>query len=219
MNKKQSTLGVLVIVIGISLFLANANIGGMREVVGHWWPLFIVALGVYMLWSNRQNYVWALFTVLVGVSLLLNALKIADISLGVIIVPMLLVGFGLNVLLSGSRQPTRDTGSSEENIAAVLSGSTSKHVTNDYTGGSVSAVMGGVELDLSKAVIKKEATLHVNVFMGGVELRVADDVIVKNRTAALLGGVEDKTFPEKTKKSSVLNIDGNIVMGGVEVKR
>ncbi len=79
--------------------------------------------------------------------------------------------------------------------------------------------MGGVELDLSKAVIKKEATLRVNVFMGGIELRVADGVIVKNRTAALLGGVEDKTFPEKTKKAAVLNIEGSIVMGGVEVKR
>ncbi len=125
MNKKQSALGILIIVIGMSLFLANANIGGMREVVGHWWPLFIVALGVYMLWSNRQNYVWALFTVLVGVSLLLNALKIADISLGVVIVPMLLVGFGLNIMLSGLRRTSRETRSSEENIAAVLSGSTS----------------------------------------------------------------------------------------------
>ena len=79
--------------------------------------------------------------------------------------------------------------------------------------------MGGVELDLSRATIKKEASINVFVMMGGVEVRVPDNVIVKNRATLFLGGIEDNTRPEEGKNNPILYIDGSIVMGGVEIKR
>ena len=66
--------------------------------------------------------------------------------------------------------------------------------TQDFRGGSASAVMGGCEIDLRKASIERRdgRVRHSSRMMGGVEIRVPEDWAVENRGLALLGGFEDK---------------------------
>ncbi len=219
MKAKQASLGLLVIAAGILILLSNINIVPVRDFVTDWWPLAIVIAGLYTLWGNPRRYVWPMIIVVVGLSLLLNTTGVAHVSVGAIIVPLILFGVGVNILTNARGRKSNPVVNSDEEIVAILGGSSTKNASDDYSGGSVTAIVGGVELDLSKATIKKEAVLKVSVVMGGIDLRVADDVVVVNRTQAILGGVDVKTQPSASKGAPVLAIEGQIIMGGVDVKR
>lgn len=177
----------------------------------------IIGAGL-MLFNDRRNYIWPLLLGAWGIMLLLNNLHITNINLGDIIFPAIIIAIGIG-MLTKSRRSNDDSTKSEEEITAILSGATSRNTSKNYTGGKVSAILGGVEMDLSHANIKSEASLDVLVLMGGLELRVAEDVVVKNRSSVILGGFEDKTKPTNSKNQPTLYIDGSIVMGGIEIKR
>lgn len=204
---------------GVVILLSNINVLNFGETLEKWWPVFIIGAGLLIILNNVKRYGWGLFVTLVGVFFLLNSLDIVQISVGDVFIPAILVAIGLSLLLKPGRTDVSRSDKSEEEITAILGGGSHKNTTNDYRNGKVTAVMGGAEIDLSKATIKKEAVIDVFVLMGGVELRVPDNVIVKSRATMVLGGVEDKTRPAESKNAPVLYLDGTVVMGGVEVKR
>lgn len=217
--KKQFVLGILLIVAGLFTFLSNADIWSTRAIFGDWWPLFFIIAGVYMLWVNIRNFVLPTLVLFFGVVMLINTLDIGKVDIGAIFLPMILVGFGLSSVVSAMGIKKNNVVEPDDNIVAILGSSSSKNMSKNFTGSSVSAIMGGVELDISKAVIKKPAVLNVSIIMGGLELRVPENVKVINRTQSALGGIEDKTTPTKSDDDQTLIIQGTIVMGGVEIKR
>jgi len=218
MKSKQTVLGILIILAGVATFLVSANVSNTRELAEDWWPVAIIIAGLYMWWSNARNYIWSVITVLVGAALLLSTLDVVDVNAGMLIGPAILVGLGLNMIaLSMNRSPA--VSKSDDDIAAILGGSSSKNTSSDYQGGSVTAFMGGVEVDLSKATIQKSAVLKVMVIMGGIELRLPENVAVINRTQAFLGGTEDKTTASSSRNTPTITIEGMVVMGGIEIKR
>jgi len=219
MKAKQATLGLLVILAGALILLSNINIAPVREFVSDWWPLAIVIAGIYSLWGNPRQYVWPMIIIVVGAALLLNSLGVAHVSVGALIFPLILFGIGINILTNSRARRLTTGAKSDEEIVAILGGSSSKNTSDDYHGSVITAILGGVELDLSKVKIEKEAILRVSVVMGGIDLRVPDDVVVINRTQSILGGIDVKSQPVPTKSAPTLTIEGQIIMGGVDVKR
>lgn len=216
---KRLLVSILFILLGLSILLANLNIGGSRALLADWWPLFLIAGGGLIWLNDRRSYLWALVVSLFGVGLLMNSLDIASVSLGDFIAPAVLITFGLSLLTRSGAKRSQNTSTNSEDITAILAGVNSRNVSKDFMGARVTAILGGVEMDLSKASITKDAVLEVMVLMGGIELRVPENVIVKNRSLCLLGGIEDKTTPQDDKNAPTLYIDGNITMGGIEIKR
>lgn len=223
MNKSQIVLGITIIVIAVITLLSNINIMFARELVSSWWPVLIVGIGLYSLWSDRGNSpVWGLIITSVGVGLLASTLGIAGLSFADIFLPTVLLAVGLAVL-SGARSGqlsndgAHDSGS-KENVSAILGGVTSRNSSSDYKGGSINAILGEANLDLSRAVIKNESVLRVWVLMGGVTVRVPEGVTVKQRTINMLGGTDDKTLSHEDKSTPVLYIDGTITMGSLEIR-
>lgn len=207
--------------VAVIVLLANINIGFARELVSSWWPILIVIAGLNVVWNDRGNMVWGMIITAVGVGLLINTLGVFGLSFGDVVVPIVLLAVGVAVIVGALNRDLpkeRPSNRSEEAVSAILGGANSRNNSDDYRGGSVNAVLGGVELDLSKAVIKKEAVIQVWVLMGGVTIRVPEGILVKQRTMNIIGGIEDKTASIKDGKAPVLYIDGTITMGGVEIK-
>ena len=104
----------------------------------------------------------------------------------------------------------------------VFGGINRKIQSQDFQGGSASAVFGGVEIDLRGAAITRdEIYMEVDAVFGGVEMRVPDtwDVIV--RGTGILGGYEDKTHPSIAiggVKRPRLIVQGSAIFGGVTVR-
>jgi predicted membrane protein len=112
-------------------------------------------------------------------------------------------------------------GGSEEvriNGSAFLGGFSRGVSTQDFQGGSLTAMMGGCEIDLRNASMKSpEAVIDVFSFWGGIELKVPRDWTVMTEATPILGGIEDKTQPSP-EASKRLIIRGMVIMAGVEVK-
>lgn len=79
------------------------------------------------------------------------------------------------------------------------------------------AVMGGVELDFTEAVLTAaETTLTVFCLMGGIQVTVPEGIDVRVDAVALLGGHSGPTTTPPP-GAPVLRITGLIVMGGLDV--
>ena len=138
--------------------------------------------------------------------------------------PVFIIIFGFS-LLRGARGRTRWGARSEEDSdsfihgMAILGGFSRKNSSQDFQGGELTAVMGGCELDLRRAVIKgNEATIEIFAFWGGVVIRIPEDWTVAVKVAPIMGGVEDSSVPPKSGAAKRLNITGYAIMGGAEIK-
>jgi hypothetical protein len=108
------------------------------------------------------------------------------------------------------------------NEVTVFGGVRRRIVSQEFEGGEVSAIFGGVEIDLRAAGTKKdEVVIEMNAIFGGVELMVPDTWDVVVRGAGIFGGYEDKTGPRREPPSGgkrpLLVITGEAVFGGVTV--
>ena len=81
------------------------------------------------------------------------------------------------------------------------------------------AVMGGVDLDLTDAVLTAPVTeFRVVAIMGGVSLRVPDGVAVRMEAFGFMGGTTSPAG-DPPPGAPVLRITGVAIMGGIDVKR
>jgi predicted membrane protein len=212
--------GLLIMTFGLVILLDNLDLIESGQVL-RYWPVILIAVGVKHLYEARDGGSATSGTVLaaVGSLLLLNTLDVLDFNIFQLW-PLFLVVFGFHMIMrtvSGPSQPIEASGSSETSFA-FLGGVERRNSSPDFTGGSATAIMGGVELDLSRAEMTGElAVFNVFAMMGGIELRIPESWALENKVAPILGGVEDKTrAPADASKKLV--VQGMALMGGVEIK-
>lgn len=88
-----------------------------------------------------------------------------------------------------------------------------------FRGGDLSAVMGGIELDLTGARIDgDQAVLQLFCMWGGIELKVPREWRLDIQLLPLLGGYADNTQQEPSLDSPILVIKGSALMAGVDIK-
>ena len=105
---------------------------------------------------------------------------------------------------------------------AVFSGVKRKVDSQDFKGGDVVAVFGGVNIDLRNAAIAGErAVIDLNLLFGGVDIRVPENWNVVMKGVAIFGAFEDKTTHPKADpnvKIPELVITGAAMFAGVNAK-
>lgn len=210
--------GLGVVLFGGLLLLDSLNIDGLGNILGTWWPLFVIGAGILIFLNDTKSYLWALLVTGLGIGYLLDNFNIIDFNPWQIFWPAVIIVVGLSILFRHSGTQQRLTKEKSDDVSAILGGIDHINKSTDYKGGKVTAVLGGVKLDLRKAVIKDEATLDVFSLMGGVELFVPENVVVKSKAAVIMGGIENKAQTTSSKNSPSLYITGDIIMAGVEVK-
>jgi predicted membrane protein len=110
--------------------------------------------------------------------------------------------------------------SGELRSSYFFGGGQERIATQDFSGGEVSAIFGGLELDLRDASLASgQAVIDATVICGGINLRVPKDWRVNIHTTTLFGGTEHKRpqpSPEDTRGE--LTVTGTVLCGGIEVK-
>ncbi len=214
----RSITGLLIVAVGLSFLLTNLNVLPFSVAIGDWWPMFVIVGGILILLNDRKNYLWALLVIALGVVFQLNQLNIIDVNPWQLFWPAVIIIVGVSIMTS-HKVPRKNIAASErEDVTAVLSGSETKVQSKDFKASRVTAVCGGVTLDLREATIKKEATIDLFSLWGGIEVYVPKNVIVKNNTSVILGGVENNTAADTDRDAPVLHVVGDVVMAGVEIK-
>ncbi len=215
-------VGILFIFAGIFVFLDQLHVINLWQFFSTWWPLLLVGVGLTKLIARSGSPIVAILLLSLGVILQLQRLQLLDIDLVSLILPLALIFGGAAILLSKTKQI--GTASTDKlNHFAVLGGSTQRVSSSNFQGGSVTAVMGGVELDLRDAMLLSTATLEVTAVMGGVEVRVPANWQVEVSGSPILGGIENRLAENKLATASpapdapTLFINATAVFGGIEI--
>jgi predicted membrane protein len=240
---RGSFVAVGLIIIGALLFLDNLGLLPIHN-IGDYWPLLVVAWGVTIFERKRtaHSLIWATAVAAFGCLLLLGNLHIIHVT-GSIFWPLMLIAFGATMLVRRTALPAStqwwhhhgesDAGATRPQEAfygnrlmetIVFGGSERRVESQNFEGGKVEAVFGGIELDLSDAAITspdRRAVLEVNAVFGGIEIRVPRTWRVEKKGSAVFGGFEDRTFPPRPEpgvEPPTLVIRGAAVFGGIEIK-
>ena len=218
----QLLLGLCILAVGIILTLDNLGVLYAEDVL-RYWPAGLVAVGLLKLSQSRggrSGGFGGVILVAVGSWLLLESMGFVRVSIRDTW-PLILVFIGAAVVWQGVRGRPRAAGlDSNDTLSAVamLGGISRGTNSKAFAGGELTAVMGGLEIDLRHARIEGEAVLNVFAMWGGIDIRVPEDWTVIGRVTPLLGGVEDKTRQPNVATSQRLVIRGFVIMGGIDIK-
>lgn len=226
-NQSRILFGAFIIIIGALALLDNLHLFDARNVL-HFWPMIFIVFGVLKMSQTRNvsGYVVGAALIAAGVLMTLQymgivALRWRDwwplllIAGGILVICKGL--FGKRLTYCGRNVRSGVEGESYVDIVAVMSGNKLKNDTQDFRGGEITAIMGGVELDLRQASIQTDAVIHVFAMWGGIVIKVPGDWSVVMNGVPLLGGIEDKSVPPASPVKRLV-IEGHAIMGGVEIK-
>jgi predicted membrane protein len=222
-------LGATIIAIGVLLLLDNLGI--MPPVnLGDYWPVILIAFGLARLTntSSPSSLIWGGAITAAGALLLLNNLKLIYFPVH-LFWPVLVIAFGASMLFRAA-EAHRYVGTAPGGVAcngpscnswSVFGGVERRIETDDFQSAYISAIFGGVKLDLRRAQIKQgRAIIDVNAVFGGVEMMVPENWSVVVEATGVFGGIEDKTRPPQQtpgQPNPVLVVTGAAAFGGVSI--
>lgn len=215
--------GLLLIGFGTLLTLGNLDIVNFSfgDIFKYLWPTLFIFWGLQSFAHNRSK-IWAIGLLSIGIFWFLDIFDVISVNLWSIILPILLIGTGLSIMLpkhfKQDHKGSKETNKGDTiNRSAIFSGFEVRSGSEDFRGGEITTIFGGADIDLRDAKIKKKAVIDVNAVFGGVEIKVAEDCLVELAGTPIFGGFEDKTS-KKNKTGGVLQINGTVVFGGIEIK-
>ena len=214
-----------VIAVGVLFLLNNLNVFYLHD-IWRFWPVALLAVGLAKLvdsQSDSDRTAGIVLTIVGGIFLAKN--------LGILYLswrdfwPLILIGAGVLMLWNRLYTPSRPlSGGSPEgvlNVHAVFGGVERKVTSDDFRGGHVSAMFGGIDLNLRKAGMRGEsAIVDISAVFGGVELKVPANWIVVVEGSSIFGGFSDKSAQPAPDMPGVkrLFVRGSAVFGGVDIK-
>jgi Domain of unknown function (DUF5668) len=217
--KGRLTLGLVLLAIGLVLILAQAGVLHI-DGLGRWWPLFVIGIGVVKYQQPREAGQRAIGVALLFVGGMFQLMSVLSLAKGL---PLVLMGVGALLLWQGIERPpgARPVPAQSPYLSEMaLIGYLKRGVSaSPFRGGYVTAVMGGVELDLRTATIGTEpAVLDLVAFWGGIDLKVPAAWTVEAEVLPFLGAFENKTQPPADAGVAPrLVVRGYAVMGGVVI--
>lgn len=230
--------GLLLSLLGVvwllnNLGLATVSLGTLWE---NYWPVIVIYFAVAgiveavtvagtgrgVLWGTLvvNGLVAFVFTVVLGNK---NGWFAIDLSLlWKLAVPALLLLIGVTMMAGGMRRP------GARSYWAVMSGS--KDVRTTWEDIAAVAVMGGADVDLSRAGLPdRDVLIDVYAVMGGVDIRVPEGVQVVCDWTGIMGGAsvvpghEVGTVLDHRQlvhgSGSVVRVKALTIMGGVKVRQ
>lgn len=213
-------VGIVLVTLGVLFLLEQTGSIDAGNIIGDWWPIAIVAIGLVQLVEHRRAPVGPLIVVAFGAILLLTQLDLVSPEVWSYVWPILLVVVGVVILL---RLPgrTAPSGAADEVVrASALFGSHDLVVTSQrLRGGSATALFGGVVLDLRQATLDPAgATLGATAIFGAVEVLVPRGWRVEVSGTPIFAGLSNKTDPAATGETPTLNVDATAIFAGVDIK-
>jgi hypothetical protein len=213
-------IGIVIIAAGAILLCGNLGLIDSHYVFRNFGPVVLFFIGAVILARRRHDQViLGLLLMFVGAWGFATQQQWIKIHFWAVIGPLMLVLAGGSVVWRAFNRPAPEgAGNAYIRTFAVFSGSELRP-TVPFEGADLTAVMGGVNLDLSNAPMARDtAVIDVFALMGGAVILVPRDWDVTVRVVCLMGGCSDKRRPATVPATKHLIIQGMALMGGVEIK-
>lgn len=215
--------GLALVTLGLLWTLENLGVPGASDVL-RWWPSVLVLYGFVRVTGldGTRRVVGGSLLMFVGGWLLAREFGLVHFSI-FRLWPLWMIAVGAVLVWRSIRGPGGDTGPSHRSAYprpfAFMGGNACKMESQDFVGLEATAVMGGVEADLTGARPRgREVVAEVFAWWGGIELIVPEDWRVVSEVMPVMGGVEDATRFAGGEPVATLVVRGLVVMSGVEIR-
>ena len=229
-NKSYSPLifGLAIIGIGIVLMLHYLNI-----VIDFpdWlisWRTFIVLVGISFVAEGRKVG-FGIILIIIGATFL--ARDFIPYDLRKMLWPALMILGGAYIIFKHYLRKDNDLESgifnqeiniqNQLNELSIFGGSKVNVNGKDFSGGKITTIFGGSEIDLRDAKpAGKVIVIDILTMFGGAELRVPENWNVKTQNTPIFGGVDDKrrSMNPEVEFETTLVIKGITIFGGMEIR-
>jgi predicted membrane protein len=228
--------GLVLLIIGALFLLNNLGVFDIRE-FRMYWPVILIVVGAFTAIFPRhgvRSVVWSGALIVTGGLLLSQNLGYIRGNVWEIIWPVFLIFLGLSFLFRGragfagcaGTPPWGGTASGSTanrlNEETVFGGVKQRVDSQEFQGGYLSCVFGGIEIDLRGANTKlDELKIQADAVFGGIELTLPSHWNTTVRGSGIFGGFEDKTHPPTGapgEKPPHVIVTGSAVFGGVSVR-
>jgi len=227
MKKFRNTIwGLVLIILGL-IFGGNAlGITNINLFFDGWWTLFIIVpcfVGLFKDVDRTPNVIG----LVIGISLLLACQDIINFDLiAKLWLPAILVCIGASIIFKdviGGKvneqiKKLNENRKNKNEYCSTFSGQNIKFDGETFTGADLTAVFGGIECDLRKAIIESDIVINTSSIFGGIDIWVPENVKVKVKSSSIFGGVSDKKKHNENAESHTIYINANCLFGGVDIK-
>jgi predicted membrane protein len=220
-------IGVILVLAGLFLVIRNTGIfPDFIDNVIFSWPMLLVTIGVVMTLAASEKTA-GIIVMAVGGFFMIPMIFRETFHMYNMFWPAIFIIVGIIFIVSrrkgwnaGSTKGM--TGDDFIDYVNVFSGGERQIVSQNFKGGRISSVFGGIELDLTKAKLAPGRNeIEIACVFGGATIIVPDNWYVTIEVTPVLGGFSDsrKLSPGRTvDPASQLVIKGAVVFGGGEVK-
>jgi predicted membrane protein len=227
LHSNRPIIGVVLVLAG--LFLVMRNTGVFPEFIDNVifsWPMLLVVIGLVMTLGAAEK-TSGVIVMAVGGFFLIPMIFRETFHAYNMFWPSIFIIVGVIFIATkrkgwNSVTSTATVGDDFIDYVNVFSGGERQIVSENFRGGRISAVFGGMELDLTKAKLATGRNeLEIACVFGGATLIVPDDWNISIEVTPVLGGFSDsrKLIPGRTVDSTKqLVIKGAVVFGGGEIK-
>ncbi len=227
LSNNRALIGVILVLVG--LFLVMRNTGIFPDFIDHIvfsWPMLLVAIGLVMTLGASEKTA-GVIVMAVGGFFLIPMIFRETFHAYNMFWPSIFIIIGVIFIFSKRRGWNSVSSAgivSDDYIdyVNVFSGGERQIVSENFKGGRISAVFGGMELDLTKAKLAPGRNeLEIACVFGGATFIVPDDWYISIEVTPVLGGFSDsrKLNPGRTvDNTKQLVLKGAVVFGGGEIK-
>ena len=216
--------GLVFIALGIIIAVNTLGIAQIDIFFDGWWTLFIIVpcLINFIKGPTRMSNFIGL---VIGIALLLCAQGVVTFSnIRKLIIPFIFVMIGLGFIFKdffnskiNEKIKLLNKSGLKEYVATF--GENKVDMSNEiFDGADLTAVFGGVELNLINSQIKDEQIVNATAIFGGITIKVPQNVNVKVKSTAIFGGVDNKMKNDKTDNIPTIYVNAFCMFGGVDIK-
>jgi predicted membrane protein len=220
MNTRSVIAGILIL-IGVLLLFDNIFGVSLGGIISDWWPLVLIVMGIVSLSKDSGSIFSGIVLIIIGVVLQAWKLDFIYGSFWSIIWPLALILIGVSLFTHSRGRKDKILSDDVIEIATIFGGSNERIHSNNFQGGSCTAIFGGSTIDLRDSKISLNgANLEMTAAFGGIELIVPENIRIQTTGTPILGALDNKarTVSDINDVAPLLKINYFVMFGGIEIK-
>lgn len=215
--------GIIFITVGI-FYAGNAfNLWNFKLFFNGWWTLFIIIPCLISIVENGFG-TGNIVGLIIGILFLLSSQGIVDSRIvGKLIFPAILVLIGIKIIFRDNfNKVTKKNINMDINrdgiveYTSIFSSQRENYPNQIFKGASILAIFGGMELNLTNAVINEDIIINSTSICGGVDIIVPNNVNVKISSIPIFGGAANRSRPCMNVNAPTMYINATCILGGLD---
>lgn len=218
--------GLVFIIVGLIIGCNAMGLTNINIFFTGWWTLFIIVPSFIGLFKDDDK-TWNIIWLVIGIVLLLCARDILSFSIiGKLIFPFILVMVGLSFIFKDAfrtkvNEKIKKLNSERidgEDFCATFGGIKNSFKDQEFKGANIDAIFGGVEIDLSDAIINHDQVINANAIFGGIDIKAPKGVNIKVKSTPIFGGASNKLKDDFNESLPTIYVNAFCLFGGVDIK-